>query len=171
MIAPARLACALALVLVAAAFAAPPAGAQQLYKYVGPDGKVQYSDRPPADGRKAEKVTGSRVSSVGPGSAAAPGNGDAAAKSGGPKTPAEQEQAFRQRQLEAAEKAKKEEKLAHEQQQKAESCAAARRELAGMQAGARVARTNASGERVFLDDAGVQGEIDRIQREIAAGCK
>jgi hypothetical protein len=160
----------LALMLGAVTFAALPAGAQQLYKYTGPDGKVQYSDRPPADGRKAEKVTSSRVSSVGSGATAAAASGDAA-KAAGPKTPAEQEQAFRQRRLEADEKAKKDEKLALEQQQKAASCAAARRELAGMQSGARVARTNENGERVFLDDAGVQGEIGRLEREIAVGCK
>lgn len=34
--------------LLAACFAAP---AQQLYKSVGPDGRVVYSDRPPAEGR------------------------------------------------------------------------------------------------------------------------
>jgi hypothetical protein len=159
----------LVLALGAAAFALPVA-AQQLYKYVGPDGKVQYSDRPPADGRKAEKVTGSRVSSVGSGATAAAASGDAA-KAASPKTPAEQEQAFRQRRLEAEEKAKKDEKLALEQQQKAESCAGARRELTGLQSGARVARLNESGERIFLEDAQIQGEIARLQREIATGCK
>ena len=33
------------------------------------------------------------------------------------------------------------------------------------------ARLNENGERVFLDDAGVQSEIGRLQREIGAGCK
>jgi Domain of unknown function (DUF4124) len=163
----------LALVLGAAAIAALPAAAQQLYKYVGPDGKVQYSDRPPPDGRKAEKVTSSRLSSV-PGAPVAAANTDAAksdAAKSAPKTPAEQDQAFRQRRLEQEEKAKKDEKAAQEQQAKAESCANARRELAGMQSGARVARLNEKGERVFLDDAGIQGEISRMERDIAAGCK
>lgn len=160
----------LVLVLGAAVIATLPTAAQQLYKYVGPDGKVQYSDRPPPDGRKAEKVTGSRLSSVPAGTTTAAASGDAA-KSATPKTAAEQEQAFRQRQIDADEKARKDEKLAQQQQQQAESCANARRELAGMQSGARVARLNESGERVFLDDAGVQSEISRLQREIASGCK
>jgi hypothetical protein len=166
---PARL----VLTLAAAALAALPAAAQQLYKYVGPDGKVQYSDRPPADGRKAEKVTSSRISSVGPGAggaSAAAASGDGA-KPSAPKTAAEQEQAFRQRRIDAEEKAKKDEKLALDQQQKAESCAGARRELAGLQSGQRIARLNEQGERIFLDDAGVQSEIARLQREVAAGCK
>ena len=159
----------LVLVLGAAAIAALPAAAQQLYKYTGPDGKVQYSDRPPLDGRKAEKVTSSRLSSV-PGAPVAAANSDAA-KSTASKTAAEQDQAFRQRRIDAEEKAKKDEKLAQDQQQRAESCAGARRELAGLQSGARVARLNENGERVFLDDAGIQGEIARLEREIAGGCK
>ena len=160
----------LVLALGAAALAVLPVAAQQLYKYTGPDGKVQYSDRPPADGRKAEKVTTSRISSVGTGAPAAPAAGDAA-KSAAPKTAAEQEQAYRQRRAEADEKAQKEAKLAQDQQQKAESCAGARRELAGLQSGARAARMNENGERIYLDDAGVQSEIGRLQREIAVGCK
>jgi len=161
----------LVLALGAAALAALPAAGQQLYKYVGPDGKVQYSDRPPPDGQKAEKVTGSRLSSVGPGgTAAAAASGDAA-KSSAPKTPAEQEQAYRQRKMEAEEKARKGEKVAQDQQQQAEACANARRDLAGVQSGARVARLNEAGERIFLDDAGVQNEISRLQRDVAANCK
>jgi hypothetical protein len=154
--------------LAAAALLAAPAGAQQLYKYVGPDGRVQYSDRPPLSGQKAEKVTGSRISNVGPG----PGAGTAsdASKASAPKTPAEQEQAFRQRRIDAEEKAKKEEKLAQDNRAKEESCAGARRELAGLQSGARVSRLNEQGERIFLEDDQIQQEIARIQREIAVGC-
>ena len=166
MITPVRL----VLVLGAVTLAALPAAAQQLYKYTGPDGKVQYSDRPPADGRKAEKITTSRIGSSGSGGTAAAASGDAA-KSDAPKSAAEREQAFRQRRIEADEKAKKDEKLALDQQQKAESCAGARRELAGLQSGARVARLNENGERIYLEDAQIQGEIARIEREIATGCK
>src|SRR5262245_23802147 len=65
----------LVLLLGATLIAALPAAAQQLYKYTGPDGKVQYSDRPPPDGRKAEKVTSSRLSS-GPSTPVAAANTD-----------------------------------------------------------------------------------------------
>jgi hypothetical protein len=160
----------LVLALGVATLAASPAAAQQLYKYVGPDGKVQYSDRPPPDGRKAEKVTTSRISSSGAGTAATGAAASDAPKSA-PKTAAEQEQAFRQRKAEAEEKARKGEKVAQDQQQQAEACANARRDLAGVQSGGRVARLNDAGERIFLDDAGVQGEIARLQRDVAANCK
>lgn len=155
--------------LAVAGLVAAPSAAQQLYKYTGPDGKVVYSDRPPAEGAKAEKVTG-RVSSVAPGGAAAASGGDAA-KSGAPKSSAEQEQDFRKRRLEAEEKANKDAKLAEEKRAQDASCAAARRQLSGLQSGARVARINEQGEREFLEDNGVQQEIQRMQGEIARACK
>ena len=160
------------LALAAAACVAAPSVAQQLYKYTGPDGKVQYSDRPPPEGGKAEKITG-RVSTVSPpaSAAAAAAAGSDAAKASGPKSPAEQEQDFRKRRLEAQEKASKDAKLAEEKRTQDASCAAARRQLSGLQSGARVARINEQGEREFLEDNGIQQETQRLQREIAAACK
>jgi Skp family chaperone for outer membrane proteins len=148
------------------ALLAAPAGAQQLYKFVGPDGRVQYSDRPPTGAQKVEKVTGSRVSTV-----ATPGASGGEAGKSGPKTPAEQEQAFRQRRAEAEEKAKKDEKLAQETKAKDAYCASARRELTSLQSGQRIVRTDDKGERVYLEDAQIQQEIARVQRDMAANCK
>ena len=157
------------LALAAAGLVAAPSTAQQLYKYTGPDGKVQYSDRPPADGQKAEKITG-RASTVPPGASAAAAGSDAA-KSGAPKSPAEQEQDFRKRRLEAQEKASKDATLAEGKRAQDESCAALRTQLSGVQSGARIARINEKGEREFLEDNGIQQEIQRLQREIANTCK
>ena len=159
------------LALAAAAVVAAPSAAQQLYKYTGPDGKVQYSDRPPPEGGKAEKITG-RVSTVSPPtSTAAAAAGSDAAKASGPKSPAEQEQDFRKRRLETQEKASKDAKLAEDKRAQDASCAAARRQLSGLQSGARVARINEQGEREFLEDSGIQQETQRLQREIDAACK
>ena len=158
------------LALAAAGLVAIPVAAQQLYKYTGPDGRVQYSDRPPADGRKAEKVTGSRVSTIPPGGAAASSGGEAA-KATGPKSTAEQEQDFRKRRMEAEEKSRKDEKLAEEKRLSDQNCAALRSQLSGVQSGARVARLSETGERVFLDDDGLQQEAQRLQRDIAQTCK
>ena len=157
------------LVLAAAGLVAAPSVAQQLYKYTGPDGKVQYSDRPPPDGAKAEKITG-RPSNVSPSTSAAAASTDAA-KSNVPKSPAEQEQEFRKRRLEAQEKASKDSKLAEEKSARDASCAALRTQLSGVQSGARIARINEQGEREFLEDNGIQQETQRLQREIDAGCK
>ncbi|HLB15384.1 MAG TPA: DUF4124 domain-containing protein [Burkholderiales bacterium] len=157
------------LALAAAAVVAAPSLAQQLYKYTGPDGKVQYSDRPPPEGQKAEKITG-RSSTVSPSTSAAAAGSDGA-KSGAPKSLAEQDQDFRKRRLEAQEKASKDSKLAEEKRARDASCAAARRQLSGLQSGARVARINEQGEREFLEDNGIQQETQRLQREIDTGCK
>lgn len=50
----------LTLLLLALAMAcvalAPPANAETLYKSVGPDGRVEYTDRPPADGKAAKTL-------------------------------------------------------------------------------------------------------------------
>lgn len=155
--------------LCAASLLALPAAAQQLYKYVGPDGRVQYSDQPPTNGQKAEKVTSSRVNSVPSGASAAPAS-PSKEEASGPKSTAEQEQAFRKRRMEAEEKERKEEKLAEEKRARAEACGSLRRNLAGMQSGGRIVRSNESGERVYLDDAQVQQDIARLQREISANC-
>ena len=158
--------------LALAALLAAPVGAQQLYKYTGPDGRVQYTDRPPAGVQNVEKVTGGRVSTVGPSAAAAAAGAREAAKSGAPKTTADQEQAYRQRRAEAEEKAKKDEKIAQDNRENEQRCAYMRRELAGMQSGARISRINEKGETVFLEDPQIQSEISRVQRDLAASnCK
>jgi hypothetical protein len=153
--------------LAIVALLAAPAGAQQLYKYVGPDGRIQYTDRPPPGAQNVEKVTSSRVSTVGPAGA----TGGEAAKAGAPKTAADQEQAYRQRRADAEEKAKKDEKVAQENRETEQRCTYLRRELSGMQSGARISRINEKGETVFLEDPQIQSEISRIQRDIGTTCK
>ncbi|HSD41029.1 MAG TPA: DUF4124 domain-containing protein [Burkholderiales bacterium] len=157
------------LALAVAPLLAAPAGAQQLYKYTGPDGRVQYTDRPPAGVQNVEKVTGGRVSTVGPSAAAAARGGEAAKDA--PKTAAEREQAFRQRRAEAEEKTKKDEKIAQETREQDERCNAMRRQLSGMQSGARVSRISEKGEIIFLEDNQVQSDIARLQSDIARFCK
>lgn len=45
------------LALVAAcAFSTAPADAETLYKTIGPDGRIEYTDRPPADGKAAKTL-------------------------------------------------------------------------------------------------------------------
>lgn len=77
----------------------------------------------------------------------------------------------KRKQAEAAEAAKKkaeEEKVA---KAKAENCKLARQAKATFDSGARISRTNASGEREFLDDAARATEAQRIQGVIDADCK
>jgi hypothetical protein len=154
--------------LAVVALLAAPAGAQQLYKYVGPDGRIQYTDRPPPGAQNVEKVTSSRVSTVGPSSAPAGGE---AAKAGVPKTAADREQDFRQRRADSEDKAKKAEKVAEESKAQAQQCAALRHELATMQSGQRIARMDDKGERYYVEDTQIQQDTARLQRDIATNCK
>jgi hypothetical protein len=40
-----------------------------------------------------------------------------------------------------------------------------------LQSGARVAKINEQGERVFLEEDGINQEIQQLQRDVAATCK
>ncbi len=54
---------------------------------------------------------------------------------------------------------------------KAENCASARQSKATLDAGTRIGRINAKGEREFLDDAGRAAETKRAQSVIDTNCK
>lgn len=54
---------------------------------------------------------------------------------------------------------------------KAQSCAAAQRQMAGLKSGGRIARFNDKGEREFLDDAAKATEMRQAQKVIDADCK
>jgi hypothetical protein len=77
----------------------------------------------------------------------------------------------KRKEAEAAEAAKKkaeQEKVALVQ---AENCTRAKAGKAGFDSGARIAETNANGEREFLDDARRAAELRRIEQIIARDCK
>jgi hypothetical protein len=69
---------------------------------------------------------------------------------------------------EVAKRKAEEERVARAQ---AESCARARQAKAGLDAGQRVSRTNANGEREFLDGDNRAAETQRLQSVIDADCK
>jgi len=155
----------LALLALAAALTLPAQA--QLYKWVDSSGRVQYSDRPPAAGTKAEQVSKANVSSVGSQSSSV----SASDKEGGAKTPADLEADFRKRQADKAEADKKQQQAAAEQKQKSDSCEAARRNLAALQSGQRMLRYNDKGEPSFLDDTGRAREMERAQQQVQTYCK
>ncbi|MBI5910474.1 MAG: DUF4124 domain-containing protein [Betaproteobacteria bacterium] len=144
-----------------------PASAQ-MYKWVDSNGKVQYSDKPPPSNIKTEKLRAPPP--------AAPAAGDAkggtpkdAAKAG-PKTPAEQEQAFRKRQLEASKAQEADEKKQAQARDKAEHCKRATAAVNALQLGGRQQRIDSKGERVFLDEQQISQELAKARQEAAAAC-
>jgi hypothetical protein len=155
------------LALAALAFALAAPAQAQMYRWVDSAGRVQYSDRPPAAGTKAEQVTKSNVSAVGSQSTSVSGS----AKEGGAKTPADLEADFRKRQVDRAEAEKKQQQAAAEQKQNKESCDAARRNLAALQSGQRMARYDAKGEISYMEDADRAREMARAQKQVQDYCK
>jgi hypothetical protein len=161
----------------------------QMYKWVDSDGKVQYSDKPPPSNIKTEKLrVPERAASKPAASEAKDGTQKDEAKGGtqkdeakgdkqkdaakaGPKTAAEQEQAFRKRQLDAAKAQEGQRQKQAEASDKAENCKRAKAALANLQLGGRQIRIDEKGERVFLDDQQIVRETAKAREEAAAACK
>jgi hypothetical protein len=137
-------------------------GAQAQIKCWNEGGKRVCGDAPPAG---AKVTTLQTPAAPPPQPAAASKDGKSASK--GPLTPAEQEAAFRKRQAEASKNAEKSAQAEREAAEKADNCARARASIQQMESGQRVARTDARGERYFLDEAAVAKEIARA-REVAS---
>jgi type IV secretory pathway VirB10-like protein len=152
---------------VAALSFAQPSLAQQ-YKWVDKDGRTQYGDTPPA-GVKATRLKGPSI----PASAPAP-EGKAAAKDAkaakGPLTPAEQDAEFRKRQAEAQKSREKDEKASQEQDAKRANCSSSQEQLRMLESGQRVGRTNANGERYFIDDDQRAADVAKARKGVSDWC-
>lgn len=143
--------------------------AAQLYRWVDKDGRVHYTATPPPAG--ATKSRTLQTPATPPSVPAA--DGDAAAKDAGPKgplTPAEQEQAFRKRQLEAQKAAEKAALARKEAEAKQQNCTRAREYLRTLESGQRVTRTTAQGEREYLDDAARVRETQSARQAVQDWC-
>jgi hypothetical protein len=73
-----------------------------------------------------------------------------------------------------AEAAEAEKKKAQEEElakMRADNCERAKRSKASFDSGVRISRTNAKGEREFLDDAQRAAETKRLEKLIANDCK
>jgi hypothetical protein len=148
-----------ATIAIALLLASLPAHAQ-LLKCVGKDGKVEYATRCP-DGTK-EQQTGIK---------SAPGGAASSTKSKQPSM-AEREADFRKRRADAAEAQDKQQKEEAQKAQFQRACADAKNYLAGLESGARIARTDPkTGERVFLEDAARAAEIANARQSVQTNCK
>jgi hypothetical protein len=134
-----------------------PQLAHAQYSWIDAKGTRVFSDRPPPPGTPASRILkGPRV--LAPALAAPdPGTGpvhpDAAtAKPKAPPSLAEQDAAFRQRQLKRDEDARKAQTTAEQKAALEERCASARQEERLVTSGVRVSGVDARGERYFLTD-------------------
>jgi hypothetical protein len=154
------------------------AAAQWAWKEDG--GRVVYSDRPPPASVKSTQILRQPASApvaARPAQQAAPASTgepsavtEPKAAANAPKTLAEREMEFRKRQQERADAERK----ADEEQQKAAAktaeCERARGYLRSLEDGVRIARTDASGNREFLDDAQRASETERTRKAIQSLC-
>jgi hypothetical protein len=144
------------------ALLAPLAAHAQLLKCIGKDGRVEYATECPAGAKEVQ--TGIRSTRAGP----APG-GTAASQQ---KSIAEQEAAFRKRQMEAADARQKDEKKLAEDQVNRQNCEQAQAYLRSLQADNRIAQNDPrTGERIFLEDRDRPAEIARAQQAVTSNCK
>jgi len=148
------------------AFAA--AASAQLYRWVDKDGKLRYGDTPPP-GAKATTLKPPSGPSAPP---AAPASDAAASKDAkkGPLTPAEQEADYRRRQLEAQKARDKDDQARRDADAKQANCARAREALATLESGQRITRTDAQGERAFLEDEARARETEKARQSVREWC-
>jgi hypothetical protein len=156
------------LLLMALLLAAAGASAQQ-YKWVDRNGRVQYGDTPPP-GANATALRGPSARPSARPAAEAPAETapDAAAKKG-PPTMADRDAEFRKRREQAEKEREKQAKSSQQEQEKRENCENARAAARTLEGG-RVSRTNAQGERYFMDEAEIQREMERARRAIKEAC-
>ena len=141
-------------------------------------GHVVASDQPPPLNVPLSRILKSpkpRVVDVTPAPAAKEGESKDAVKGvpkvDAPKTLADRDLEFKQRQKESADAAKKADEESTKAMALKENCTAVRANLAGLQSGGRAARVNDRGEKYYIDDAQRQGEIAKSQSQIAQYCK
>ncbi len=154
---------------LAAACALPLAAHAQVYKWIDENGKVRYGDTPPPKAKtKVISTPSARSPSPPPAAANAARPGEAKK---GPLTPAEQEMEFRRRAKEAQTRDAKAEKERKDQEARKVNCENSQQTLRGLESGQRITRTDANGERQYLDDAQVAQEIARAKASVSQWCQ
>ena len=144
----------LLLVLLSASVYAGPS------KWVDEQGKVHYSDNPPKHNPKVQQLQFRDTISTTP-----------PAEDGFEPRSTEDMEADLKRGKEArAAKEKKEEQARAQVEAKQINCANARANLSAMQQSGRMFKTDANGERVYMDDAQRQQQIEAAQSRVSEMC-
>lgn len=141
----------------------------QVYKCLDANGGTVYRQDPcpPSMTRETMQKGGIPAAPVAaPADSAAKGN----AAKGGPKTPAEQEQAFRKRQQDAAKAAKEADQKSAQTQAKEANCTSARQRLAQLEIGGRISQIDDKGERYYMDDAQIEAGKTRARTDVSQFC-
>lgn len=144
---------------------AASAAQAQVQCWTTKDGRRECGDTPPP-GAKVREIRAPAAT------APAPAPAGAASKDAkkGPPTMADREQDFQKRRIEAQKAAEKDAKERADAAAKRENCARAQDALRTMESGQRIARTNAQGERYFLDENQIAAEAARARQQVQQLC-
>lgn len=151
-------------------------GASAQWQWVDKDGRKVFSDRPPPEDVPQKSIlkqpsVASRASTTvapaaAPAAAAAPAPAFPVPRPSGKDSELEAKKAASDAELEA----KKRMEADRIAKLRAENCSRAQQSKATLNSGQLLARTNAQGERVFMDDAARAAEIRRADAVIASDC-
>lgn len=156
------------IVLLAIAVLGASAAQGQVYKCLDSNGKVIYSQNPCPPSMKRETMSRGGIP---PAAAVAPADAAAGkASKSGPKTPAEQEQASKKRQQDAAKAAKIAEQKTAEAQNRELNCRNARQRLAQYEIGGRISQINDKGERYYMEDAQIEAAKSQARADVSQYC-
>jgi uncharacterized protein DUF4124 len=139
----------------------------QVYKCLDSNGRTVYLQNRCPPSMKPEAMSRGGIP---PASAVAPAASPTDAGKGGPKTAAEQEQAFRKRQQDQTKAAKTEEQKTAETQAKEANCRNARQRLANYEIGGRISQINDKGERYYMEDAQIEAAKAQARAEVSQYC-
>ena len=130
----------------------------EIYTWRDADGRINYSDTPPAtiDAKKIRDAT--------------PSSSDDAATAAR-KAAAEKEAASRKRQTESADAASKASTEKQQAEERQANCIQAKAQLQGIESGQIRFKTGANGERVGLDGAVRDAELARARKAVESWCR
>ncbi len=152
------------------------ASAQAQWKWRDARGNVQYSDLPPPAGTPDKDILQRPPTAARPTILVAPPGMQASAAStpapaASAPSKAESEAAARQKKEQEGEAARQKEEARKLAEQRRENCARAQANLRELQSGQRLTRTNDKGERVYMDQAQIAGEVNRTRDVITSECR
>ncbi|MDQ8022478.1 MAG: DUF4124 domain-containing protein [Moraxellaceae bacterium] len=157
------------LTAIALTLFAGAAGAQ-IYTWKDANGRVHYSDSPPASANAQPVRGGGSTSTPAPASQSKP----AAAASGpaaGPKSWAEKDLEYRQRKADQAASDEAKRKVDAQKAEKTAYCNDLQRNIGMLDQGGRVTQAGPSGEREFMSDEAIRAEADRLRAQHARDCR
>jgi len=138
-----------------------------IYRSVGADGQIIYSDQPPASAKSSSIIKGDPTPAKTP---TAPPNAETTTSPTGAKAYQEREMEFRKRQIEADERQRKADQESKDDVARNQDCEQAKNQLTNLQNGGRIAKYNAKGERDFIDDNERAAETAKTQKMIHDSC-